>query len=551
MSRRFPWLRLNKKTQPELPLEPPIWLGNHSNGEYYHQQTPNEARMRKEILRRADEQARYLGLDRREFLASSMGMVTSLAVINQLGGCSQDASDEPLPPLPGTGKLIEGPYVTPLVATCEETKLLQGDEFIFDVQTHSFDEGEWRQKNPVYPTFLNLLGGCQGEVNPLDCFTQDHYARLMFADSDTTMTVITSWPGSLCNDDRKLFGREAKACGLPLSNEGMRSLRDWVNMRSASQRVVNQVQVMPNDNLELQLEIMQRAVEDKAWGAVSWKCYPAWRSDTYPSPEGFARGYFLDDPIGRRFIEAGLSLGVPNFAVHKGLPIPGFDVEHNHPRDIGVVAKDYPDANFIVYHSGIGSGSAFNALSMFSGASTERMPFDPANPSPLGVNALIKSIVDAQLPPKSNVYAELGSAWSNVMTDTVAAQHMIGKLLKFFGEDNVVWGTDCILTGSPQSQIEAFRAFTITPEYQQKFGYPALTPEIKKKIFGLNAARIFRIDPVAKRCAVTNDSFAAARRQLDGEFGDRRWTAEPPPGPKDRRSFLGLAKKNIAEGKPG
>jgi hypothetical protein len=83
MSRRFPWLKLPKKTDPEIPVETPIWLGNHSNGEYYHQQTPNEARMRAEILRRADEQSRYLGMERREFLASTMGMATTLAVINQ------------------------------------------------------------------------------------------------------------------------------------------------------------------------------------------------------------------------------------------------------------------------------------------------------------------------------------------------------------------------------------------------------------------------------------------------------------------------------------
>jgi hypothetical protein len=552
MSRRYPWLRLRKKTDPELPLEPPIWLNNHSNGEYYHQQTPNEARMRKEILRRADEQSRYLGMDRREFLASSMGMVTTLAVINQLGGCSSDDSaGYKAPEIPGTGKLVEGPYLAPIAATCDPSNYLSGDEFIFDVQTHSFDDGEWREKNPVYPRFLNLLGGCNGEANPLDCYKQDHYARLMFADSDTTMTVITSWPAATCNDDRKLFGRPAKACGLPLSNEGMKSLRDWVNMRAASQRVVNQVQIMPNDNLELQFEIMQKAIEDKTWGAVSWKCYPAWRSDTYPSKEGYARGYFLDDPVGRRFIEAGLSLGVPNFAVHKGLPIPGFDVEHNHPRDIGVVAKDYPNANFIVYHSGIGSGSAFNFLSAFNGSSTERQPFDPNDPNPQGVNALIKSIVDHQIPLKSNVYAEMGSAWSNVMTDTIAAQHYLGKLLKYFGEDNIVWGTDCILTGSPQAQIEAFRAFTITPQFQQQFGYPALTPEVKKKIFGLNAARIFRVDPAAKRCKVSEDSFAKAKAELDGEFGDRRWTAEPPVGPTDKRTYLEHAKKSIAEGKPG
>lgn len=544
MAPRFPWLKLGKKTDPELPLEPPIWMNDHSNGEYYHKQTPLEARMKREILKRADEQARYLGMDRREFLASSMGMVTTLAVINQMTGCGGDSEG-------GGGGSGEGPYVTPVEAMCEETDLLKGDEFIFDVQTHSFDDGDWRERNAVYPAFLQFLGGCDDRDDPLDCFDQERYGRLMFAESDTTMAVITSWPAATCDADRELFGRQAKACGLPLSNDGMRKLRDWINARAASQRVVNQVQIMPNDNLPLQIEIMKMAMADPEWRAVSWKCYPAWRSDSYPSSEGHARGYFLTDPIGRKFIEAGLELGVPNFAVHKGLPIPGFDVEHNMPTDIGVVAKDYPEANFIVYHSGIGAGSAFNALTSFSGPNTERVPFDPDEENPTGVNSLIKSLLDNGIGPGGNVYAEMGSAWSNVMRDAVAAQHYIGKLLKYVGEDNIVWGTDCILTGSPQAQIEAFRAFTITQEFRDKYGYPELTADIKKKIFGLNAARIYRVDPDAKRCQVSGDSFASLGKRLDGEFGGRRWTAQPPLGPTDRRTFLTLARRHKAQGRPG
>src|SRR4051794_14688506 len=124
---RFPWLKLGKKTQAERPLEPPIWLNDHSNGEYYHAQTPRDAQMKQEILKRADAQSRYLGLDRREFLASSMGMVTSLAVINQMSGCSSDKSNK------DEGASSDGPYLTPIEATCEETDLLKGDDFIFDI----------------------------------------------------------------------------------------------------------------------------------------------------------------------------------------------------------------------------------------------------------------------------------------------------------------------------------------------------------------------------------------------------------------------------------
>jgi predicted TIM-barrel fold metal-dependent hydrolase len=257
--------------------------------------------------------------------------------------------------------------------------------------------------------------------------------------------------------------------------------------------------------------------------------------------------------VGRRFIEEGLSLGVPNFAVHKGLPIPGFDVEHNYPWDIGPAAKDYPEANIVVYHSAIGASYGDGATDVLGFPSTETKPYDATSPREMlrGTDTLIRSLIDAGIGPGGNVYAELGSAWSNVMRSAVDSQHFIGKLLKHAGEDNICWGTDCILGGSPQAQIEAVRAFTNTPEFQATYGYPELTPAIKKKIFGLNAAKFYRVDPDKARCKVEASEFAMIKRELDHEIGPRRWTAKPPLGPTSRREFLNLARANRAKGQPG
>jgi hypothetical protein len=312
---------------------------------------------------------------------------------------------------------------------------------------------------------------------------------------------------------------------------------------------VNQIQVMPNDRWELQRDVMTMAAQDPAWRAVSWKAYPAWG----PAKSGIGgMGYYLTDDVGKQFIEHGLSLGIPNFAVHKGLPIPGFDVEHNQPIEVGEIAKAYPEANFIIYHSGIGAGTS-NLLGL---ANVEKHPYDEqmdGSKMLQGVDQLISSLRAAKIDPSNNmnVYAELGSAWSNVMNDASAAQHLIGKLLKYVGPDRVVWGTDCILYGSPQPQIEAFRMFQITAGYQQMYGYPALTPDIKAKIFGLNAAKIFCIDPTARRCAADTSTFAQVRRHWDSEFGQRRWTFQQPLGPTTRREFIQLARIAIAQNKPG
>jgi hypothetical protein len=355
--------------------------------------------------------------------------------------------------------------------------------------------------------------------------------------------VITSWPAQLCTQDVQM------ACGLPLSNEGMRDLREKMNLLTKSQRCVNQIQVMPNDRWELQADVMTMAAQDPAWRAVSWKAYPAWG----PAESGIGgMGYFLNDEVGVKFIEHGLELGIPNFAIHKGLPIPGFDVEHNQPIEVGEVAKKYPEANFVIYHSGIGAGTD-NLLGV---GSVETSPFDESIEEPKmhqGADQLIASLRKAGIDASNNtnVYAELGSAWSNVMNDAVAAQHFIGKLLKYVGPDHVVWGTDCILYGSPQPQIDAFKMFQITPQFQQMYGYPELTPEIKAKIFGLNSAKIFCIDPEARRCAATESTFAQVKRRWDAEFGKRRWVFQKPVGPTTRREFFQLARMAIARKQPG
>jgi predicted TIM-barrel fold metal-dependent hydrolase len=340
----------------------------------------------------------------------------------------------------------------------------------------------------------------------------------------------------------------------------MRNLREWINARAMSQRCINQVQVMPNDYLEHQIEGMYAAVQDPTWKCGSWKAYPAWTSDTYVGKNGYAQGYYMDDPIGIAFIEAGLKLGVPNFAIHKGLPIPGFDVTHNEPRDIGPIAKMFPEANFVIYHSAINAGTGGTAAAALVQTPTEMVPY-AAKGAVTGVNQLIRSMLtsgviqdpDITKTPVTphNVYAEMGSAWSQVMNDTNQAQHYIGKLLKYMGPDNIVWGTDCVLSGSPQSQITMFKNFSITAQYQQKYGYPALTDAIKAKIFGLNAARLYHVDPMLQRCKASQSTFTMYKRELDEEIGPNRWVAKPPLGPRTPEEYFAHARWSRAKGVPG
>ena len=72
----------------------------------------------------------------------------------------------------------------------------------------------------------------------------------------------------------------------------------------------------------------------------------------------------------------------------------------------------------------------------------------------------------------------------------------MGQLMKFMGEDRIVFGSDSVWYGSPQWQIEAMWRFQIPDEIRERWDYPELTDQAKRKILGLNSARLYGIEPV-------------------------------------------------------
>jgi hypothetical protein len=247
------------------------------------------------------------------------------------------------------------------------------------------------------------------------------------------------------------------------------------------------------------------------WGVVAWKCYTQW------GPDG--KGFFLHDEMGLRLIEKARALGVKTICVHKGLPFGRRSYQHSLASDIGVVAKMFPDVNFLVYHSGFITGAAEGA-------------YDPKRGE--GVDELIRSVEENGVARNANVYAELGSTWRYSMRDPDSAAHIVGKLVKHIGEANVLYGSDCIWYGSPQDQIQAFRTFQISDELQEKHGYQPMTPALRARIFGLNAARVYGVDVAEVLKRAERDAVERCRAA---------YLERPNPhfltfGPKTRRQFL-------------
>ena len=125
-------------------------------------------------------------------------------------------------------------------------------------------------------------------------------------------------------------------------------------------------------------------------------------------------------------------------------------------------------------------------------------------------------------PQMNNVYPEIGSAFGSLaIQHPIMCQHVIGKNIKYYGADHVIWGTDCLWWGSPQWVIDAFKRFQITDELCEKFGYTKLTKEDKAKIFGLNAAKIYGVDVEAQRQAFPKDTLSKLKQTYLSQGGQR------------------------------
>jgi hypothetical protein len=480
-----------------------------SNGEF----VPGPASVRDvDILRtiraEVDQASHRAGLDRRQFLRSAASVAACLAVYD-LAACSGSRGQSSPPSSRSATSGPGGTFTTPPphdVAACEHSLSSQG-EFIFDVHTHHvMPQGVWRTNAPATVGLVEhmLPAGCVAG-DPLQCVDRAAYLHALFVESDTTVAMLTDVPNSGPAD-----------APVPLTAElGTLQATRQLTGGGAARLLVQNV-IAPNVGpLPARLEDMTAAAST---GLVSaFKVYTAW------SPN--ARGWSLLDPaIGLPVVQHAHDLGIRILVAHKGLPLVNFDPAFNRPDDIVAVSRQFPDMQFVVFH----------------GAWDPRHregPYDAA--ATLGIDTFLAALDRHQVPPDSNVWVDLATVWRQLLTDPAQAAHAVGKLLHRVGPHRVLWGTDAVWYGSPQPQISAFRAFQISQELQDRYGYPALSDDVKRDVFGRNSARLFGIDPAATRCGLTADPLTSQQplvRQLSMEAAlPSPWQ---PNGPTTRRQVL-------------
>ncbi|HEX2383051.1 MAG TPA: amidohydrolase family protein [Acidimicrobiales bacterium] len=482
-----------------------------SNGEFIPASaTARDRAIARETLEIVDRAARRNGIDRRRFLLGAGGLAASLAMFDM--ACSADhkpgASGFDAASTTGSSSPA-GSFSAPPpedVPACEQVLNTQG-EFIFDVHTHHvMPDAPWRENAPeTVQLVLGMLPPDCASDDQLECVNRAAYLHDVFLASDTTVALLSDVPNSGPDDAPVPFPDAV----------GTQQLAASLTTGGASRVLVHNV-IAPNvGDLSARLDGMTATAS--GGHVAAFKVYTAW------SPTG--HGFGLDDPaIGLPVVQHAHDLGVKVLCAHKGLPLVNFDAAHNGPEDIVAVSRLFPDMQFVVFHG------AWDA-------DRREGPYNPA--ARLGIDTLLAALDRHQVPPNDNVWADLGTVWRQLMTRPTEAAHAIGKLLSRVGTERVLWGTDAVWYGSPQPQIAGFRAFQISAEAQERYGYPPLTDELKRKVFGLNAANLFGIDPAATRCAFESDPLTASQGDAAGlrEGGalGSPWRAR---GPMSRREMF-------------
>ncbi|HEY7309919.1 MAG TPA: amidohydrolase family protein, partial [Gemmataceae bacterium] len=359
------WVRqCDLDAQTEAPSPIPTRIA--SNEEFIPPpQSPQQKEFEARLTDLSEQAARGQGLSRRDFLRTGSGMAAALMALNQVFGPVYEVSAD---------------EVKDQHAFAEKWPK---DQFIFDVQTHHVDVSrkwyEGTKDGKAVLRFLGMLRGARSDEQALELLNRAHYVKEIFGDSDTMMAIISGVPSRDWDKN-------------PLPPDQMVATRKYVNDLAGSQRVLSHGLLRPNLGKK-ELDELERQVKELKIDA--WKMYTG--------AELGEKAWFMDDEkVAYPFWEKTKKLGVKNLCVHKGLPLGAFNEKGCTPLDLEKAAKDWPDLNFIVYHS------AFRGLFPFNFGTGEKVK-DPKTDDPQEIPWVSDILRILKKNPKiKNIYFELG-----------------------------------------------------------------------------------------------------------------------------------------------
>ncbi|HET7672296.1 MAG TPA: hypothetical protein VFK84_17950 [Burkholderiales bacterium] len=445
--------------------------------------------------------ARKHGMTRRRFFQTAGGMAAAFTAMNQVHAKNSQPVYEVLKDEPANLQLAQA-----------RADSLKG-QFVMDMHTHFLREG-----TPIKGFIAQRAAVGKAGWNPslkekeqtIEDLMFPNYFKEVFLDSDTKVACIS---GSYSVDEKFSF----------LTNDMKAQARQKVNSESGTRRMFSHAIFTPGwpnwlDKVE---EENERLRPD------SWKGYTIGdNTNKHLSKYPFR----LDDekimyPFYEKLVKWSKQYpdrpGLKNVCIHKGLFTPSVERQFPHlvgfcnVADVGKAAKDWPQLNFIIYHSayrwiGGPDARAENAWNQLQRTGRIEWVSDLADiPKEYGVN---------------NVYGDLGQIFAHSnMADPRVAAYMLGMMIKGMGADHVVWGTDAVWTGSPQWQIESLRRMEIPDDIRQKYGFEPLGPAngpVKSAILGGNNARLYGFTP-KMQSALENDQVAQWKNLYDKDGGER------------------------------
>ena len=494
------------------PLRSPIPTRMISNGEYMPvPQTDKQKQVEARIEELTESSSKKLGIDRRTFLASTGGMAAALIAMNEVFGrffdvspiemfepaaYAQSGAPRDLFVFDDQLHLVRGSNIASGHSLRASAQGPTAGERYTPRASRGVDEGgeAWRVWNPA------LVGLPMSPSN----FQLVQFIKDVFLDSQVTIGLLSNVTAMSATPvgDRGQPGITNRPPRNHLEAERAETItaaqtaaaRNFVNEISGSRRMMAHGMLYVGKG---NLEYVQQQIDENR--PDSWKGYNIsyaakvdddpmslmrrWRHDdeevAYPTFELIQRTY---ERVRDEFP------GFNNICVHKGLAPGPPDPVMGHPADMPKAARDWPGLNFITYHACIQQVSWHVDSLQTIRSRTLRD----------GVPDIKWTTEYAQLvAPFSNCYAEIGTTWaSSVVTFPTVAAHIMGQLMRYLGEDRIVFGSDCVWYGSPQWQIDALWRFQIPDQMREDYNYPELTDNAKRKILGLNSARLYGITPV-------------------------------------------------------
>ena len=196
------------------------------------------------------------------------------------------------------------------------------------------------------------------------------------------------------------------------------------------------------------------------YGFTGIKLYTAeWHEDS--------KGWKLDDYWSLKHLEKCIELGIKNVHVHKGPTIWPLNRDSFDVADVDEAASSFPELNFIVEHVGL------PRLEDFCWIGTQ----------------------------EPNVYGGMAVAMPFIHAKPRYFAQVLGELLYWLGEDRILFASDYALW-QPKWLVEMFVDFQY-PGDAEFDDYAEITPDVKRKILGLNAAKLYDIEVPAEMQLVT------------------------------------------------